>query len=38
MSHEDKGKVLIQNANGTGRSRLDMYVDKWKWTGIALMD
>src|SRR5580765_8055461 len=39
IDHEDKGKVLIQNANGVTGALLDMYVDKWKWDlGIALMD
>lgn len=39
ISHEDKGKVLIQNANGVTGALLDMYVDKWKWDlGLALID
>jgi hypothetical protein len=39
IKHEDKGKILIQNANGVTGALLDMYVDKWKWDlGLALMD
>lgn len=39
IKHEDKGRVLIQNANGVTGALLDMYVDKWKWDlGLALMD
>jgi len=39
LKHTDKGKVLIQNANGVTGAMLDMYVDKWKWDlGLALLD
>jgi len=39
MSHTNKGKVLIQNANGVTGALLDMYVDRWKWDmGLAVPD
>ncbi len=39
LKHTDKGKVLIQNANGVTGALLDMYVDHWKWDmGLALVD
>ncbi len=39
ISHENKGKVLIQNAGGVTGAMLDMYVDYWRWDcGLAVPD
>ncbi len=39
LKHEDKGEVLIQNANGVIGALLPMMVDRWSWKlGLALID
>ena len=39
ITHEDKGEVIIQNANGVTGALMVALVDRWRWeAGIALKD
>jgi len=39
IEHNDRGKILIQNAGGTTGNFMDAYVDSWSWNaGLAVID